>query len=59
MDRSIDARRLAASRAAKAEVRAARTAVQQPAIVAARLAGGGTSGGGGGDVSTEDTLLNT
>ena len=61
MDRSVYARRIAASRAAKADVRAARTAVQQAPIVAARLAGGGTSasGGGGGGVSTNDTLLNT
>ena len=60
MDRGVDARRLAAARAAEAEARVARTAAQQAARVAARLAGGGTSasGGGGGGVSTIDTYLN-
>ena len=58
MDRSADARRRAAGRAADKAVRAARTATQQAAIVAARLGvAGGTSasgaggGGGGGGVS--------
>ena len=60
MDKSVDARRLAAGRVAEAEVKAARRAAQQATRVAARLAGGGTSasGGGGGGVSTKDMLLN-
>ena len=61
MDRAERTRRHAEARAAEAEARAARTAAQQAARVAARLAGGGTSasGGGGGGVSTSDTYLNT
>ena len=52
MDRSDDAKRLAAVRAAEAEARAGKAAYDRARREAARLAGGGTSasGGGGGGV---------
>ena len=56
MDQSVDAKRLAAARAAEAEARAKKAASDRARREAARLAGGGTSapgggGGGGGGVS--------
>ena len=61
MDQGVDARRLAAGRAAEAALREESNRRLKARREAARLAGGGTSasGGGGGGVSTNDTLLNT
>ena len=61
MDRSVDAKRLAAACTDKAEAREEEARRAKARRDAARFAGGVTSasGGGSGSVSTEETLLNT